>query len=153
MPATSKRIPQYPQNRPTTNVTVLWKIDRIGLNYHDHEFNQCVITPLVPFGLLKCTTLIYWYKYKVGEMSGLANLTKCLLVNCPLAKCPLAKCHGFPKYTIHENMITHVQSFSVLYETQQKITVCCIWHCSWVAVGTFCREGVLDIIKILLYLL
>ena len=57
------------------------------------------------------------------------------------------------KYTIHENMITHVQSFSVLYETQQKITVCCIWHCSWVAVGTFCREGVLDIIKILLYLL
>ena len=50
-------------------------------------------------------------------------------------------------------MITHVQSFSVLYEMQQKITVCCIWHCSWVAVGTFCREGVLDIIKILLYLL
>ena len=48
-------------------------------------------------------------------------------------------------------MITHVQYFSVLYETQQQITVCCIWHCSWVAVGTFCREGVLDLIKILLY--
>ena len=43
-------------------------------------------------GVYDSRTLIYLKKYKVGEMSALAILTKCPLAKCPLAKCRLAKC-------------------------------------------------------------
>ena len=66
-------------------------------------------------------------KYKVGEMSTLAILTKCPLAKCPLAKCPLAKCrlakcplakcHGFvPPWP----MCATIQGQSIPFEVDSQ---------------------------------